>query len=60
MNDALGTTYEVTKLIKQSPRRDRVFEKIKAQVTTGTISVRMLCTTRWTVRAKAFRSIVEN
>ena len=60
VNDVLDMTYEVTKLIKFSPRRDRVLERIKAQVTPGGTSVRMLCTTRWTVRAKAFRSIIEN
>ena len=56
----IDTTYEVTKLIKQSPRRDRVFERIKAQLTPGATSVRMLCATRWTVWAKAFKSIAEN
>ena len=29
MKDALDTTYEITKLIKYSPRRDDIFRKLK-------------------------------
>ena len=58
MNDALDMTYEVTKLIKFSPRRDRVFEKIKAEVTPGGTSVGMLCTTGQRLSEVLLRTIL--
>ena len=60
MKDSLDTTYEITKLIKKSPRRNRCFDKIKAEMAPDTAGVRMLCPTRWTVRADALQSILNN
>ena len=51
MKDALDTTHEITKLIKKSPRRDRCFEKIKNEMAPDSAGIRMLCPTRWTVKA---------
>lgn len=60
MGDALDTVYEITKLIKKSPKRDVLFQKVKDDVTPGSPGVRILCPTRWTVRAEALSSIAEN
>ena len=60
MRDSLDTTHEITKLIKKSPRRDALFEKIKAEMAPDTPGVRVLCPTRWTVRADALKSILNN
>ena len=62
MKDALDVTYEITKLVKKSPRRDAIFKRIKEEMTTAGDSggIRVLCPTRWTVRAEAFKSILEN
>ena len=60
MKDALDTTHEITKLIKKSPRRDACFERLKAEMTPDTPGIRVLCPTRWTVRAEALQSILEN
>ncbi len=62
MADALETVYEITKLIKKSPKRQSIFKAIKnlEEVTTGSIGIRILCPTRWTVRAEALASITEN
>ena len=60
MKDALDITHEVTKLIKKSPARDRCFEKIKSELAPDTPGVRVLCPTRWTVRAEALQSILNN
>ena len=61
---ALETTHEVIKLIKYSPRRERIFRDLKSEhdITTGFNSpcVRVLCPTRWTVNADALASIVSN
>ena len=61
MKDALETTREITKLIKYSPRRDGIFQRLKETVPVGsTPGIKVLCPTRWTVRAQSIRSILAN
>ena len=60
MKEALGTTHEITKLIKFSPRRDNVFRKIKEDMAPASPGVRILCPTRWTVRAHSLASVIDN
>ena len=60
MTDTLAVTYEITKLLKKSPRRDTCFESIKSEFSPDSPGIRMLCPTRWTVRANALKSIAEN
>ena len=60
MRDALDTTYEITKLIKKSPRRDAIFKRLKEEMGSDSPGIRVLCPTRWTVRAEAFKSILDN
>ena len=60
MKDALDIVYEITKLIKKSPRRDFTFQSLKEEISPTSPGVRILCPTRWTVRADALHSIVTN
>lgn len=62
VRDALDTVYEITKLIKKSPKRQSIFKAIKDidGIATSPKGIRILCPTRWTVRAEAFTSIAEN
>ena len=61
MKDALDMTYEITKLIKYSPRREGIFQTLKETLPTGsTPGIRVLCPTRWTVRADSLLSITSN
>ena len=64
MRDALDTIYEITKLIKYSPRREAIFFNLKQESDTSTGNpspgIRVLCPTRWTVRANSLASIVSN
>ena len=61
MKDALETTREITKLIKYSPRRDGIFQRLKETLPAGsTPGIRVLCPTRWTVRAESIHSIIAN
>ena len=63
MADTLETVHEITKLIKKFPKRESIFKAIKNLdeiITTGSIGIRLLCPTRWTVRAGALTSIAEN
>ena len=57
MKDALDVTYEVSKLEKYSPKRDTLLEKQKETLTPDTPGFRVLCPTRWTVRADSFKSV---
>ena len=60
MKDALDTAYELVKLIKYSPQREACFARLKADLAPITPGVRALCPTRWTVRAEALQSILDN
>ena len=63
ISDALDTTREITKLIKKSPKRDAQLLKIQQIMSdedTTRPGIRLLCPTRWTVRAEAMHSIIMN
>jgi len=60
MQDALDTTHEITKLIKKSPRRDGIFKRLKEEMASDCCGIRVLCPTRWTVKAEALNSILNN
>ena len=60
MKNALDLTNKITKLVKYSPRRDAIFQTLKSELAPGNIGVRVLCPTRWTVRAEALASILSN
>ena len=60
MKSALEITHEITKLIKYSPRRERIFKDLKGEMAPGSPGVRVLCPTRWTVRADSMLSIIQN
>ena len=59
MKSSLETVHEISKLIKKSPKRSALFEKLKQELASETIGVRVLCPTRWTVRAASLQSILE-
>lgn len=60
MKTSLETIHEITKLVKYSPRREGIFDKIKSDIAPGNPGIRILCPTRWTVRASSMQSIIEN
>ena len=60
MKDSLDTTFEVSKLVKFSPKRDIQFEKLKAGLAPDSPGFRVLCPTRWTVRAASLKSVIDN
>ena len=60
LKNALDTTLEISKLIKFSPKRDAIFRKIKDELHPETPGIRVLCPTRWTVRAESLKSVLEN
>ena len=60
LRDTLDTVEEMTKLIKKSPKREAIFLKVKNDIACESPGIRLLCPTRWTVRAAALTSICEN
>ena len=60
LKNTLDTTLEVSKLLKYSPRRGGIFEKLKSEISPETPGFRTLCPTRWTVRAASLASIKDN
>lgn len=60
LKSALETTYEITKLIKKSPRRDAIFKRLKEEDSDDSPCIKLLCPTRWTVRADSLHSIISN
>ena len=60
MQEALDITREITELVKLSPRRGSVFQRLKDEIASQDAGIRLLCPTRWTVKAEALESIVDN
>ena len=63
--DALDTAFEISKLIRFSPKRNAAFNRIKienpAEEESGpSHGIRSFCPTRWTVRGDAIESILDN
>ena len=60
MRDALDTTLIISQLIKYSPKRDTHFEVLKRELAPDTPGLRVLCPTRWTVRAQSLETVLKN
>ena len=60
MKSALEAVAEISKLIKKSPKRDALFQKLKSELATESPGFRTLCPTRWTVRAACLQSVLDN
>ena len=60
MRDAIDSSYELIKLVKKSPCRDAMLQKLKQQMPDDSPGIRVLCPTRWTVRAEALHRILAN
>ena len=55
MEQCLEIVHEITKLIKKSPNCDAIFNHIKDEISGDAApGIRLLCPTRWTIRAEAF------
>ena len=60
MRDALGTSYNLIKLVKKSPHHDATLHKLKEQMPEDSPGICMLCPPRWKVRALALQSNLAN
>ena len=64
-HDALDVAFEISRLIRFSPKRSAALDKIKAECNAQEepqthYGIRSFCPTRWTVRCDAIESIIEN
>ena len=60
IRSALDVIQELSNLIKYSGKRKSLLEKIRQDLTSDGPSLRPLCPTRWTVKAKSFESVLLN
>ena len=60
VRDALSLAKEIYNLICSSPKRLARFKVLKEQLHPGSPGLKPLCPTRWTVRASALNSILNN
>ena len=60
MKDTLEIIFEVSKSVKFSPKRDVLFEKLKADLAPDSDGFCILCPTRWTLRTVSLRSVIDN
>ena len=51
IKSSLEVVAEISKLIKKSPKRDAIFQKLKSDLSPDTPGFRVLCPTWWTVHA---------
>ena len=50
IKEALDTAFEIIKLIKKSPKREKLLEKIKEECLDTSVGIRHFCPTRWTIK----------
>ena len=59
--NALEVAFEITRLVKFSPKRNIMFDKIRSECEEeSSIGIRTFCPTRWTVRGDSIESILVN
>ena len=55
LKDCMDTTYKISNLIKISPKRDGMLQKIRKDILLEYPRFRVLFPTRWTVRAESMK-----
>ena len=60
IRNALDMTFELSKLMMYSSRRNATYKKMKNELSPGQPGFRTLCPTRWTVRADSLACVEAN
>ena len=60
MRSCLDAMFEITKLIKKSPKRDAIFQKLKHDLAADPPNFCVLCPTRWTVCVASLQSVLNH
>ena len=56
----MDTTYEISNLIKKSTICVPMQQKIQKDLSLEYPGIRIVCSTRWTVRAESMKNILDN
>lgn len=59
-SDVSDINFKISKLLKFSPKSHALFKKLKKGLAPDTPGFRVLCRTRWTVRAESLKSALDN
>ena len=59
LKDSMNTRYEISNLIKKWPKRDAMLQKIRKDILLEYPGFRVLCPTKWIVRAESMKSILD-
>ena len=59
LKDSMDTTYDISNLIKKSPKGDAMLQKIRKDISLEYPGFRVLCPTRWTVMTESMNSILD-
>ena len=60
LKDSMDRTYIISNLIQKSPKRDAMLQKILKDISLEFPGFRVLCPTRWTIRAESIKRILDN
>lgn len=60
VREALALTSELASLIRASPKRLGLFERIQSELAPDSPGLKPLCPTRWTVRTAALNAVIKN
>ena len=60
VRDAMGITFELSKLLKYSAKHTAEYKRLKTELAPEEPRFRTWCPTRWTVRAASLKSIQTN
>ena len=60
LKDSMDTTYEISNLIKKSPKRDAMLQKIRKDISLEYPGFIVLCPTKWTIKAESMKNILDN
>ena len=60
IREALSLTSELSNVIRASPKRLALFERVQKEMAPGSPRLKPLCPTRWTVRTEAINALLKN
>ena len=60
ISDCLSMVHELAIFFKNSPNRSRILQDVSSDMVASDASLKPLCPTRWSVRAKSISSVLKN
>ena len=60
VRDSPAIVHEISKLVRNSPKRGLVFNRVQQELSPNAPGLKPLCPTRWTVRTASINAVFEN